>query len=196
MRATTVAIFLGLSLFLAGCANPNAGTALPAEIAASRAANPAPASITLLTMVNDRNGFGEHSALLINGSQQIIYDPAGSFRHSQLPRRDDVVYGVTPRFADYYNSYHARFGYFVRVQKLDITLAQADAMIAASIERGSVPKLFCATAISDVLNDFPQFASFPSTFFPGAIMKRFAEVDGIITTEVREDDVGQNYRTD
>ncbi len=196
MRATTVAIFLGLSLFLAGCVNPNAGTALPEEIAASRASVPAPASITLLTMVNDRNGFGEHSALLINGSQQIIYDPAGSFRHSQLPRRDDVVYGVTPRFAEYYNSYHARFGYYVKVQKLEISLEQADAMIAASIERGSVPKLFCATAISDVLNDFPQFASFQSTFFPGAIMKRFAEVPGIVTSEVREDDVGQNYRTD
>ncbi len=196
MRIPAIALFLGISLFISGCVNPNAGTALPEEIAASRVANPAPASITLLTMVNDRSEFGEHSALLINGSQQIIYDPAGSFRHSALPRRDDVVYGVTPRYADYYNSYHARFGYYVKVQKLEITLEQADAMIAASIARGSVPKLWCATAISDVLNDFPQFADIRPTFFPSAIMKRVANIPGIETSEVRENDIGQNYRTD
>ncbi len=196
MRALTAAILLGLTLIVSGCVNPNAGTALPAEIAASRAANPEPASITLLTVINGRSDFGEHSALLINGSQQVIYDPAGSFRHSQLPRRDDVVYGITPRYAAYYNSYHARFGYYVKVQKLEISRAQADAMIAAAIERGSVPKLWCATAISDVLNDFPQFAAIKPTFFPGAIMKRFAEVPGVVTSEVRENDIGQNYRTD
>jgi len=26
-------------------------------------------------------------------------------------------------------------------------------------------------------------------------MKRFAEVPGVVTSEVREDDIGQNYRT-
>ncbi len=196
MRAFTAAILLGVSLVLSACANPNAGTAPADEIAASRFANPEPAFISLLTMVNSNTGFGEHAALLINGSQQIIYDPAGSFRHSRLPRRDDVVYGITPRYADYYNSYHARFGYYVKVQRLEITREQADAMIAASIARGSVPKLFCATAISDVLNDFPQFADIRPTFFPGAIMQRVAAIPGIETSEVREDDIGQNYRTD
>jgi len=196
MRALTAAVLLGLSLTLSACANPNAGTAPAEEIAASRFANPEPAYVSLLTMVNTNSEFGEHAALLINGSQQIIYDPAGSFRHSQLPRRDDVVYGITPRYAEYYNSYHARFGYYVKVQKLEITREEADAMIAAAIARGSVPKLFCATAISDVLNDFPQFADIRPTFFPGAIMKRVANIPGIETTEVRENDIGQNYRTD
>ena len=157
---------------------------------------PAPASVSLITMVNAKSGGGEHSALLINGSQQIIYDPAGSFRHSELPRRDDVVYGITPRFADYYNSYHARFGYYVKVQTLEISREQADAMIAAAQARGHVPKLFCATAITDVLNDFPQFADIPVSFFPGAIMKRVARIEGVETVIIREDDIGQNYRTD
>lgn len=195
MRALTAALALGFSLILSACANPNAGTAPADEIVASRFANPEPAYISLLTMVNSNSGFGEHAALLINGSQQIIYDPAGSFRHSELPRRDDVVYGVTPLYADYYNSYHARFGYYVRVQRLEITRAQADAMIAASIARGSVPKLWCASAIADVLDDFPQFSDIRPTFFPGAIMKRVANIPGIVTTEIREDDIGQNYTT-
>ena len=195
MRVFTAAFLLGVSLFITGCAG-NSGSALPEEISAAAAHLPAPSSISVITMVNAKSEFGEHSALLINGSQQIIYDPAGTFRHSQLPRRDDVVYGITPRYADYYNSYHARFGYYVKVQTLEISRAQADAMIAAAQARGHVPKLFCATAISDVLNDFPQFADIPVTFFPGAIMKRVAQIDAINTVIIREDDIGQNYRTD
>ncbi len=164
-----------------------------AEVSAAQVRTSAPASVSLITMVNDRSGFGEHSALLINGSQQIIYDPAGSFRHSDLPRRNDVVYGITPQFADYYNSYHARFGYYVQVQTLSISLEQADAMIASSEARGHVGKLFCAVAVSDVLNDYPQFTEVKGTMFPGAIMKQLAEMEAIDTLIVREDDIGQNY---
>ena len=194
MRALTSAVLLGLSLFITGCAS-NSGTAPAEEISAAQFSNPAPASVALITMVNSNSEFGEHSALLINGSQQIIYDPAGTFRHSELPRRDDVVYGITPRFASYYNSYHARFGYYVKVQTLEISREQADAMIVASQARGHVGKLFCASAVSDVLNDFPQFSHIPVTFFPGAIMKRVAQNEAVDTLIIREDDIGQNYRT-
>jgi len=195
MRALTIALLLGVGLFAAGCAS-NSGTAPAEEISAAQFSNPEPASVSVITMVNSNSEFGEHSALLINGSQQVIYDPAGTFRHSQLPRRDDMVYGISPRFASYYNSYHARFGYYVKVQKLALTLEEADAMIAAAQARGHVAKLFCATATSDVLNDFPQFANIRSTFFPGAIMKRVASIAGIETEIIRENDIGQNYRTD
>ncbi|MBL1438139.1 MAG: hypothetical protein COB08_018300 [Rhodobacteraceae bacterium] len=194
MRALTSTILLGLSLFITGCAS-NSGTAPAEAISAAQFSNSAPASVSLITMINANSEFGEHSALLINGSQQIIYDPAGSFRHTQLPRRDDVVYGITPLFASYYNSYHARFGYYVKVQTLEISREQADAMIAASQARGHVGKLFCAAAISDVLNDFPQFSDIPVTLFPGAIMKRVAQNDAVDTLIIREDDIGQNYRT-
>ena len=195
MRAFTAIFLLGMGLFVAGCAG-NSGTAPTAEISAAQFNNPDPAFVSLITMVNSNSEIGAHSALLLNGSQQIIYDPAGSFRHSELPRRDDVVYGITPRFADYYNSYHARFGYYVKVQTLDISREQADAMIAAAQARGHVGKLFCATAVADVMNDFPQFANIPVTFFPGAIMKRVARIDAVDTVVISEDDIGQNYRTD
>jgi len=194
MRAFSSVVLLGLSLFIAGCAG-NSGTAPAEEISAAQYSNPEPSSVSLITMVNSNSDFGEHSALLINGSEQIIYDPAGSFRHSELPRRDDIVYGITPRFASYYNSYHARFGYYVKVQTLEISREQADEMIAASRARGHVGKLFCANAISSVLNDFPQFSDFPVTFFPGAIMKRMARIEAVDTLIIREDDIGQNYRT-
>ena len=195
MRAFATILVATIGITLAGCAN-NSGTAPAEEISSAQFNNPEPASVSVLTMVNTRNGGGEHSALLINGSQQVIYDPAGTFRHSQLPRRDDMVYGITPRFADYYNSYHARFGYFVRVQTLEMSREEADRMIASAQARGHVGKLFCAAAVSDVLNDFPQFSDIRNTLFPGAIMKRVAMIDSVQTTEVHEDDIGQNYRYD
>jgi hypothetical protein len=195
MRAFAAIVLLGMGLLVSGCVG-NSGKAPAEEIAAARFSNPAPAAVSLITMVNARTDFGEHSALLINGTQQIIYDPAGSFRYSRLPRRDDVVYGITPHYASYYYSYHARFGYYVKVQTLHISREEADAMIAAAQAKGHVPKLFCATAISDVLNDFPQFSDMPVTFFPGAIMKRFARNDAVDTLIIREHDIGQNYRTD
>ena len=63
------------------------------------------------------------SALLINGSQQVLYDPAGTFTHPDLPRRGDIHYGMTPRYVDYYERYHARFDYFVEAQKVPISRA-------------------------------------------------------------------------
>lgn len=195
MRALKAVFLLGLGLILAGCVNPNAGTAPAEEIAASRYASPEPAFVSLITVVNERTDFGEHTAILINGSQQVIYDPAGSFRYSKLPRRDDMLYGVTPQYADYYNSYHARFGYYVKVQKVEVSRELADQMIAAAQARGSVPKLFCSIAASDVLNDFEMFSAVRSTFFPDAIMKRFTSMPGVETTIIREDDIGQNVRT-
>ena len=182
---------LAVSLFLAACVNNS--IAPPEEIAAARVITDEAPSISLITMINDNSGGGEHSALLINGSQQILYDPAGTFRHSRVLRSADVMYGITPPMADYYNSYHARFGYYVKIQKLDLSLAQADALIARTQAEGAVPKLTCARATSDILNDFPQFAHIRTTYFPGRVMRLFGEVEGVVTVEVHEDDIGQNY---
>ena len=38
-----------------------------------------PPSITLFTVIGIPRGEGGHSALMINGSQRVIYDPAGSW---------------------------------------------------------------------------------------------------------------------
>lgn len=187
LTATT----LSASLFLVACVNNT--IAPPAEVAAARFVNEEPPFVSLITMINTKTNSGEHSALLINGSQQVLYDPAGTFRHSRALRSDDIMYGITPGLADYYNSYHARFGYYVKIQKLSISLEQADAMIRRTQAEGAVPKLTCGRATSDILNDFPQFAHIGTTYFPGSVMTQFGKVAGVETTIVREDDIGKNY---
>ncbi|MBL4806686.1 MAG: hypothetical protein JKY31_05270 [Rhodobacteraceae bacterium] len=189
-----IAISLGASLFLTGCVN---NTVLPAaEIEAARFVNDDTPFISLITMINTNSNGGEHSALLINGSQQILYDPAGTFRHSRTLRSEDIIYGMTPGLADYYNSYHARFGYYVKVQKLNISLEMADALIARTQAEGAVPKLTCGRATSDILNDFAPFSHINTTYFPGRVMRLFDQIEGVDVTIVREDDIGQNYRSD
>ena len=190
-QRTLTALCLGSALLLAACVNNT--VAPPEDIAAMRFESAEAPFVSLITMVNDKSNGGEHSALLINGSQQILYDPAGTFRHSRVRRSEDIMYGMTEGLNDYYNSYHARFGYFVQVQKLAISLEQADAMIARAQAEGAVPKLTCGRATSDILNDFPQFAHIRTTYFPGRIMKKFGAIDGVQTTIIREDDIGQNY---
>jgi len=186
-----IAFSLGASLFLGACVNNSVFP--PEEIASMRVVTDEAPFISLITMVNDKSGGGEHSALLINGSQQVLYDPAGSFRSSRVIRSEDMIYGMTPELVDYYNSYHARFGYYVKIQKLAISREQADALIIRAQAEGAVPKLTCAIATTNILGDFAMFDSIGRTILPGRQMRRFGALPGVETTLVREDDIGQNY---
>ena len=75
-----------------------------------------PPSITLFTVLNNRSGEGAHSALMINASQRVIFDPAGTWWHRTAPERNDLHYGITPTMLKFYIDYHARETYHVDVQ--------------------------------------------------------------------------------
>ena len=94
-------------LGLAACAAESV-IAPPEAVAAARYVHDAPTSITLYTVINNNSGAGAHSGLLINASQRIMFDPAGTFQHPRVPERNDVHYGMTPRIVNFYIDYHAR----------------------------------------------------------------------------------------
>lgn len=164
----------------------------PAEIEAARYSSEEPASITLMSMVNSSNNRAAHSALLINGSEQVIYDPAGTFQHPELPRSEDIHYGVTPRFLDYYERYHARFDYYVHAQTVEVSQATADRVFANAKSRGKTPKMFCAEAVTASLKPVPPFQNVGITLFPEGIRRDFAQISGVQDRFVREIDVGKN----
>ncbi len=143
-------------------------------------------------MVNNRTGRSAHSGLLINGSQQVLYDPAGTFTHPDLPRRGDIHYGMTPRFVDYYERYHARFDYFVEAQKVPISRATADQLIANAQARGESMKMTCGLDVADVLKPVPPFQGVPTSFFPEALRDYFEALPGVEDSYVYESDVGKN----
>jgi hypothetical protein len=179
-----------LALLLAGCEVYQ--PASPEEIARARYVSSDPPSVTLLSMVNTGSGRSAHAALLINGSQRVLYDPAGTFTHPALPRAGDIHYGMTPRYVDYYERYHARFDHFVQAQKVYVDRATADELIANAQREGQKLKMECALAVADVLEPVPPFQGVRKTFFPETVREDFARIAGVENSYVYEMDVGKN----
>ena len=108
----------------------------PEEIARARYVSDEEPYVALVTMIHRRNENGAHTALVVNGSQVVIYDPAGSFEHSQVPENDDVLYGITPELKSVYINYHARNTTYVREQRVPVSREFADAVISRMEAQG------------------------------------------------------------
>lgn len=177
----------GLILAVAGCAN-DSPYADDAAIAAVSYRNPEPPSLTLYTMINNRSGEGAHTALLINASEQVIFDPAGSFYSAVTPERNDVLYGITPQLEKAFRSAHARTTYHVVSQSIQVTPEQAETAYRLALQTGPVPGAFCTSATSKLLAAVPGFGSIRSVMFPNKLMEQFETVPGVKTTKLFEYD--------
>ncbi|NNE51960.1 MAG: hypothetical protein HKN30_06105 [Sulfitobacter sp.] len=176
---------------LSGCSNDPTGDA-PAEAAAAAAYGaPGPKSVTVFTMVNNRTGRGGHSALLINGSQQVIFDPAGSFRDPRLVERQDVLYGVTPGWVQAYKSAHARASHHVVSQTIELTPEQAEKALSLARSYGSVPGAFCTQATTAILSQLTGFQDIERTYYPENLMEQLAQRRDVQTAKLYENDDGQ-----
>lgn len=139
-------------------------------------------------MVNNRSNEGAHSALMINGSERVIFDPAGTWYHPQLPERGDAHYGIQDPVVDFFIDYHARVTFRVVRHEVVVTQAQADAVLRNVRDYGTVGPAFCTNAISQVLRGVPGFESIRSTFFPKRMMRNFAALPGVTERVYRDDD--------
>ncbi len=181
---------LGCVAIVAACANDTGIDNSPAEVAAAAYSAPGPKSLTLLTMVNNRSGSGAHTALLVNGSQQVIFDPAGSFRDPRVIERGDVLYGMSPNWVEAYKSSHARKTHHVRSQTVSVTEQQAEQLLKAVMTNGQVPAAYCASATSSLLSDVAGFEGIGKTYYPGKLSERFAALPNVTTTQYYENDAG------
>lgn len=145
-----------------------------------------PPSITLITSINGRSGSGAHSALIINGSQRVLYDPAGSWElvDGQAPERNDLRYGMTPPVLQSYLNFQSAGIFYVVSQTVDVSLAEADQAIAAAVAEGSAPKAYCSRSVSTILRKLPGLQAVPVTFFPKALSRGFAKVPGVTETTI------------
>lgn len=169
---------LVLPLALAACgADPT--WAPDAEVAQARYVSGEPPSLTLYTVINKRTGSGGHAALMIDASQRVLFDPAGTFRYAKAPLRNDVHYGITEQMRKLYIDYHARDTYDVLEQKVYVTPAVAEAAMQRAQGYGAVNKAFCGNSTSTILRGLPGFENIPRTFFPLKISKAFGEVPGV-----------------
>ncbi len=184
--------FAGLALvaLLAGCA-PDTSPDSPIEaVQAAAYQAPGPKTLTVFTMVNNRTGSGGHTALMVNGSQRVIFDPAGSFRDPRVTERGDVLYGLTPGWLQAYKSAHARSTYHVVSQEFVVTPEQAEKALRLVQANGAVPGAFCANATTGILSQIDGFEGVKQTFYPVKLMEQIESFPGVRTTRLYENDAG------
>lgn len=180
-------ICLGLIALLAACSAP-VPNAPPERVRAAEYVHDGPPEIALLTMINNRSGEGAHSALLINGSQRVIFDPAGTVQHELLIERDDVLFGMTPKMVDFYVRAHSRITHHVVIQKIPVSAEVAEQALQLALNNGPVPSAFCANSTSKLLAQLPGFDSISTTMFPRTLMEQFGTLPNVTTSTVHETD--------
>lgn len=179
-------------LFIAGCGAESKWA--PDDVVARAAyVHDGPPSITLFTVLSNRSNNGAHTGLLINGSQRVMFDPAGTWMHPYVPERNDLHFGVTPKMVAFYIDYHARVTYRVVEQTIVVTPQQAEIAMQRAMAYGAVPKSQCAKSTSAILQGVPGFESMPATWSPEKLMKAFGRLPGVTERTFTDTDADSNH---
>ena len=184
-------VALALAALVAGCTG-EAVWAPEAEVQRAAYSPDGPPRLSLLTMVSNVNDSGGHTALVVDGAQRLMFDPAGSWHHPLVPERNDVLFGMSPQLYDFYMDYHARETYRVVVQEVPITSEQAARLSTLVQSAGPVPRANCTRAIAGVLRETPGFEGLGQTWFPNRLRNDFAALPGVTETVVYDDDSDDN----
>lgn len=179
-------------VLLAACGADNIWASDEA-VRAARFTSSAPPSITLFTVIGIPKGEGGHSALLINGSQRVIYDPAGSWNHPRIPERHDLLYGITDNFKNYYIDYHARSSYWVAEDMVPVSPQVAEIAIARAKANGASAKSFCSVETGTVLRGVPGFEAAPTGFSPLRLRDWFLTLPGVTSRRHMDGDPANNH---
>ncbi len=183
-------IVLGALAGLAACAGGEEGPLPAAEQQVVAYRDDGPPTIAVVTMINNRSGQGGHSALLVSGSQRVLFDPAGNYRPDYLTEYGDVLYGITDRHLRLYKSAHARATHHVVTQEFVVSPAVAEQALALVQANGRVASAFCANSTSSILRQLPGFQNVSTTFFPHRLMDELAGKPGVVTDRYFENDAG------
>ena len=175
--------FLAVCLALSACA-----TADKDELASVAYRSDAPASATLVTVTAGEGGSGVHSALVINASERVIYDPAGTFSHPDTRRVGDVIYGVTDEVLDLFALHNADVWHVATLQTAPLPPRAAETLLERARDNGGALPGFCAISVSEVIDGVPPLAAVEGSMWPGDLREDFAKLPGVRTVEVRDDD--------
>ncbi len=192
------------ALLLAGCAVEEVG-APPAAVARAAYASAEAPSLTLVTVISNRTDGGAHTGLVVNASQRVAFDPAGTFNDPVnnpanrgggaarvMVERGDVLYGMTPGYYRAYIDYHTRQTFRTVEQRIEVSPEVAERALALVMANGPASKSSCALATSRILAQVPGFEGFPVGWYPKAAMKAFGARPGVVTTLHVDDDPDEN----
>lgn len=183
-------LFLALAAMalVAGCGVRNPDFAPPAEMAQYAFQNNGPTTLTLYTVVNRNSGAGAHTALQVNASERVIFDPAGSFAAETVPRSGDVLYGANPGVEKAFASAHARKSHLVRKVTIPVSPAVAEMALQRVKSNGAVGAAHCAQSTSSILKSLPGFEDVDITYYPKQLESQLVSRPGASTEQIVEDD--------
>ena len=125
---------------------------------------------------------------MINGTERLLYDPAGSWAHPAAPERADLHYGMTPTMLSFYVDYQGTAPFQLVEQTIYVTPEVAEQVRQAAITYGSADKATCTKAIGTILRGVPGFEGLPMTWYPKAMSRSFATLPGVQTQIVTSQD--------
>ena len=190
MRSFKPILLLLVTLALSACAKEIYDS--DADVQKASYVDTSGPKLTLLTMINNKNGQGGHTSLVINASERIMYDPAGRWYSSAVPERNDVLFGITPAVLQRYNSFHARDTHHVVIQEISVTAEVAEMAYRAALEQGASHDGMCAINTTRLLAKVPGFESLGTMWSPRRLSEKFGKLPGVKTTRYYETDVGKN----
>ncbi|WP_245866897.1 hypothetical protein [Oceaniglobus roseus] len=177
---------------LAACGKPVVLAPL-AEVQARAYHHPGPPALTLYTVINNRSGSGAHTALMVSGSQRVLWDPAGSFKVPFVPERNDVLFGMTEQARKIYIDYHARETFRIVEQTVEVSPETAELALKLVQEQGNAGDATCSLTTSRILSKLPGFEGFPVSWFPVKTMEAFAARTGVQGRTITDDDADENH---
>lgn len=184
-RIAQVFALIGLAI-LAACTKPVVW-APEEDVIASRYQHEGPTEIVIFNVISNDRGRGEHSAMMINASQRVLFDPAGSWTHPESPERHDVHYGFDAQQLYRYTYYHARRTHHVLIQRLQVSPETAELVLRLAERNGPVPDAYCAKSIVGILNQVPGFEWIESSFYPNNLSEQFATIPGVVEERIYSD---------
>ncbi|GAB4267662.1 MAG: hypothetical protein Kow0013_17790 [Pararhodobacter sp.] len=186
MTHVTRLMVLALLAFVAACTKP-AVWAPEEDVIAARYVHDGPTEIALFNVINNESGFGEHAALMINASERVLFDPAGTWTHPASPERHDVHFGFDDAQLFRYTYYHARRTHHVRIQTLEVPPATAEYILRLAQQAGPVPDAQCARSIGTILRQVPGFEWIEVSWYPNDLSDQFATIPGVTEERVYSD---------
>ena len=160
-------LFLALAAIsvMAACTR-NPEVLPPEQLAPLAYRSSAAPSLKLYTVVNRRTNSGAHTALAVNGSETVLFDPAGGFEAQNVVRSGDVIYGFTPALDSAFTSAHARTEFLVTTQTIPVSAKVAEMALQMVKANGPVAPAHCAASTSSILKSLPGFESIEQTYYP------------------------------
>lgn len=190
---TRLAFGLAALLALSACGAAEPKWAPDEAVQAARYVYDGPPSVTLYTVVGSKTGAGAHSGLLVNASERVMFDPAGTWYHPYLPERNDVHFGITPKIVNFYIDYHARETFNVIEETVPVSPQVAETVMRRVKAYGAVPKAQCAASISEILQGLPGFEAVRPTWYPNQLAAAFQKAPGSTRRVITDDDADNNH---